>query len=173
MNLEPAFLSSLVQFLSGFAVIFLVVLWVSLILWTSRDIRRRTRDTFLRVLAIILSTILFVPGVLVYLLVRPPLTLEEEYQKNLEEEALLQTLEETLQCPGCSRKVDKDWSVCPSCHTRLKKKCVSCGKLLEINWDLCPYCETPASGYHRRQTSMENLITQSVSNQNTLTNKEE
>jgi hypothetical protein len=45
--------------------------------------------------------------------------------------------------------------------------------LLEINWDLCPYCETPAAGYHRTHTSMDDLISQSVSNQNTLTNEEE
>lgn len=173
MIIDPTFISSLVQFLSGFAVIFLVILWVSLILWTLRDIRRRTRDTFLRVLAVILSTILFVPGVLVYLLVRPPLTLEEEYQKNLEEEALLQTLEDSLQCPGCSRKVEEEWMACPSCHTRLKKKCTSCGKALELIWDICPYCETPAAGYHRSITSMDDLISQGITDHTTLTNEEE
>lgn len=173
MTPDPTFISSFIQFLSGFAVIFMVVLWVSLILWTLRDIRRRTRDSFLRVLSVLLSTLLFIPGVLVYLVVRPPLTLEEEYQKNLEEEALLQTLEESLQCPGCSRKVEPDWMACPSCHTRLKKKCVSCGKPLELNWDLCPYCETPAAGYHRSISSIDDLVSQGNTSQTTLTNEEE
>lgn len=149
--INPTMTGNLSMYLTGFSVVFLVVLWITLILWTFRDIRRRSRDNLVRVLAVLVSTLLFIPGVLIYLLLRPSMTLEEEYQKNLEEEALLQSLEEAPLCPGCSRKVEPDWSICPSCHTRLKKKCTACGKLLQLDWDLCPYCETPVAGYHRTE----------------------
>lgn len=162
MQIDPTILSNLALFLSGFGVVFLIVLWISLILWTVRDIRRRSRDNFIRVLSVLVSTLLFIPGVLVYILIRPTNTLEEEYQKNLEEEALMQTLDDVALCPGCSKKVDAAWMVCPSCHTRLKKKCVSCGKMLDINWDICPYCETPAPGFHRSNIDLDDLITKAT-----------
>ncbi|MCX8026104.1 MAG: hypothetical protein N3A60_12960, partial [Thermanaerothrix sp.] len=78
---------------------------LSLIFWTYRDIRKRTRDPRVHILATLVAAVLFLPGVLIYLILRPSRTLEEEYQRSLEEEALLQTIEETPQCPGCGRKV--------------------------------------------------------------------
>ncbi len=163
MTFDPSFLNSAVQFLTGFSIVFLVVLWISLILWTFRDIRRRSRDPLLRILAVLLSIILFIPGCLVYILLRPGQTLEEEYQRNLEEETLLQALDESPLCPGCSRKVKSDWLVCPTCRTRLNKKCTSCGKILELTWEICPYCETPAAGFHRAGgVSIDDLISQNI-----------
>ncbi len=156
--MNPTLTSNLVLFLSGFSAVFLAILWITLILWTFRDIRRRTRDPLVRILAVLVSTLLFIPGTLVYLLLRPQYTLDEEYQKNLEEEALLQTLEESNLCPGCSKKIDDAWMLCPSCHTKLKKKCSSCGKMMDLNWDICPFCEHPAPGYHRTSLEMDDLI---------------
>lgn len=173
MILDPTFMNSSIQFLTGFSIVFLVVLWISLILWTFRDIRRRSRDPLLRILAVILATILFIPGALVYVLLRPGQTLEEEYQRNLEEETLLQTLEEAPLCPGCSRKVKNDWLVCPTCRTRLNKKCVSCGRILELNWEICPYCETAATGYHRTNISIDDLVSQNIDKVDFKTNLEE
>lgn len=162
MILDPSFINSAIQFLAGFSIVFLVVLWISLILWTFRDIRRRSRDPLLRILAVILTIILFIPGALVYVLLRPGQTLEEEYQRNLEEETLLQSLEESPLCPGCSCKVKNDWLVCPTCRTQLSKKCVSCGKILELSWEICPYCETVTSGYHRSNISIDDLVSQNI-----------
>jgi RNA polymerase subunit RPABC4/transcription elongation factor Spt4 len=58
----------------------------------------------------------------------------------LEEEALLQDLEERLVCPGCKRKIQPDFIICPDCHTRLKKSCPHCRRLLHLKWNVCPYC---------------------------------
>jgi hypothetical protein len=44
---------------------------------------------------VLLSVILFIPGVLIYILLRPQRTLEEEYLLTLEEEALLRAIEES------------------------------------------------------------------------------
>jgi hypothetical protein len=146
MNLDPAVLKQITLIASGFSVAFLAALWLSLIFWAFRDIRTRTRDPFMRVLAVVVSAILFLPGILIYLIIRPAKTIEEEYQHSLEEEALLQTIEDSALCPGCSRRVNSDWLACPSCHTRLKKKCEHCGKVIDLPWNLCPYCETPVTG---------------------------
>lgn len=140
MSLDPALLNSLLLLLSGFGAAFLVALWISLIVWTYRDVRERTLDRFARILAVLLTAILNLPGLLLYLLLRPSQTLDETYQRSLEEEVLLQTLEEQPQCPGCERRVDPQWIICPSCRTRLKKPCPNCNHLLELAWDLCPYC---------------------------------
>ena len=97
--------------------------------------------------------------ILVYLILRPQRTLEEEYQRTLEEEALLQALEDLPLCPGCERRVKDDWQVCPNCHTKLKKSCNECGQLMELPWNLCPYCGTPAPGMRRdTAVSMEEAL---------------
>jgi RNA polymerase subunit RPABC4/transcription elongation factor Spt4 len=95
----------------------------------------------------------------VYLILRPQKTLEEDYQKTLEEEALLQALEDLPLCPGCERRVKDDWQVCPNCHTKLKKNCENCNKLMELPWNICPYCGTPAAGTRRGEgTSVEEAL---------------
>jgi hypothetical protein len=146
MNLDPALLKQITLFAAGFSAAFLAALWLALIFWTARDIRKRSRERFMRVLAVIVVALLFLPGVLVYLILRPQRTLEEEYQRSLEEEALLQSIEDTSLCPGCTRRVQSDWLVCPSCHLTLKKTCTHCGRVIDLPWNLCPYCTTPVPG---------------------------
>lgn len=155
MIIDPTALSNIVLVAAGFAAAFLAALWLSLLIWTYRDIRRRARDPLARVLAVLVVAVLFLPGVLIYLILRPALTLEEEYQRGLEEEALLQSIEESPLCPGCGRRVHEDWVACPNCHTRLKKPCQNCGKLMDLPWNLCPYCGTPAPGVRRDDLTEE------------------
>lgn len=158
MTFDPAFISNSFLFLSGFSIVFFIILWVSLIIWTFRDIRLRTKDRLLRILAVLVSTVLFVPGVFIYILLRPQKTLDEAYQNSLEEEALLQTLEEFSTCPGCSRQVLDAWIVCPDCHSRLKKKCPKCDHSLQLSWEICPYCEEIQPGYHQDESPQDTLL---------------
>lgn len=132
------------QLMLAFGGAFFLAIWVSLIVWTFRDVRSRSRDTFAIVLATLMVVIFGPLGVLLYFLLRPADTLAEVYGRSLEEEALLQDLEERAVCPGCRRKIEMDWLVCPDCHTILKKKCLNCGQLLHLRWDICPYCVAPA-----------------------------
>ena len=115
-------------------------LYVGLIVWTSRDIHARSRDMLAHILAVLLVAIFTLPGLLIYLLLRPHETLADEYERSLAEEALLQDLEDRRVCPGCQRRVDPDYVVCPHCHHQLRLRCVGCGRLLNPNWDVCPYC---------------------------------
>lgn len=158
MTLDPTLLSNLILVAVGFAAAFLTALWLSLLIWTYRDIRSRTRDAFARILAVLVVAVLFLPGILVYLILRPPRTLEEEFEQTLEEEALLQSIEDNALCPGCGRRVREEWVACPNCHTRLRKPCHQCGKLMELSWNLCPHCATPAPGMRRESASVEEAM---------------
>lgn len=118
----------------------LAAVWISLVVWTFRDMRSRSRDPFAQLLAAVVVAILPGAGLLVYLILRPPETLAEAYERALEEEALLQEIEERPACPGCSRTVDSRWILCPHCHTRLRKICPDCDSLMDLQWNLCPFC---------------------------------
>ena len=102
--------------------------------------------------------ILFIPGVVIYLILRPARTLEEEYQQSLEEEALLRSIEDSSLCPGCGRHTRENWIICPQCHTRLKKTCHQCGKLIELPWNLCPFCGATAPGMRRENLTIEEAL---------------
>ena len=150
MTFDPVFLSSLTLVLTAFGGAFLAALWISLVVWTYRDIRARARDPLVQTLAALLVAVLNLPGVLVYLILRPPRTLEEE--------SLLQALEDLPLCPGCERRVKEDWQICPNCHTKLKKACQNCAKFMELSWNICPYCGTPAPGMRLESSSLDDAL---------------
>ena len=122
---------------------FVAALWLALIIWTFRDMRSRSRDIFAQILAALLVAVLSLPGMVIYMMLRPKETLAEAYERSLEEEALLQGIEEVERCPGCGSRVRADYLVCPSCNTKLKKACRSCGRAINLRWGVCPYCGTP------------------------------
>ncbi len=158
MILDPEIIKNLTLYGVALAGAFLVALWVALIIWAARDIKKRSRDALARILAVIIVILLFLPGALIYLLLRPQKTLEEEFQTTLEEEALLHAIEETPVCPGCNRKVNADWIVCPDCHTRIRKTCQRCQKLMSLSWSVCPYCATPAPGMTQDNLSLDEAL---------------
>lgn len=135
-----------VQYLTAAFGAFVVALWLGLIFWTFRDIRSRTQDRMIHLLAALLAALMGPLGYVVYLILRPLQTLEDAYQRTLEEEALLAEIEEKPVCPACSTRTQPDWLVCPNCHTRLRKSCSHCGRLMELPWQVCPYCGTLAPG---------------------------
>jgi predicted PurR-regulated permease PerM len=100
MPFDPSSIGGYFQYLLGFAAAFIAALWLSIIFWTFRDIRSRSRDSFARILAILIVAMLFIPGIVIYLIIRPGRTMEEEYQRTLEEEALLKSIEEINTCPA-------------------------------------------------------------------------
>lgn len=158
MNFNPSSMSNFLLIAAAWGGAFLTALWLGLLIWTYRDIRARTQDPLIRILAVLVVAVLFLPGIVIYLILRPPQSLEEEYQYMLEEEALLQSIEEHPVCPGCARHVEDRWRICPNCHTRLKKVCHECGKLMKLSWSLCPYCGTPEPGKRREDLSVSEAV---------------
>jgi hypothetical protein len=126
--------------------IYLAAIWLTLVFWTYRDIRQRSRDPIVQMVAVLLVLVFFLPGHWIYLILRPRYTLTELYERSLEEEALLQELEDQKACPTCKRRVHDEFLICPSCRTQLKEPCRSCSKPLSYAWLACPFCglEKPA-----------------------------
>lgn len=121
-------------------IVYLAAIWLALVFWTYRDIRQRSRDPIMQIVAVLLVLLFFLPGHWIYLVVRPRHTLAELYERSLEEEALLQELEDQKACPNCRRRVRDEFLICPSCRAQLKEPCRSCGKPLSYAWLACPYC---------------------------------
>lgn len=131
------------QVLAALGGAYLIALWFVLIVWTYRDIQSRSTSVFTQLFSTLLVVLFFIPGILLYLLLRPKETIDEAFQKSLEEEYLLQDLEDLSLCPGCSRHVESEFVLCPHCQTQLRDACVGCGKLVDLKWPVCPYCAVP------------------------------
>lgn len=116
-------------------------LTIAMAIWAYKDMRSRSRDSLLPFLSALVVAILNLPGLLIHMILRPQETLAEQYQRSLEEEALLREIEGKSTCPGCSAPTQADWRLCPYCHTKLKKSCDNCQRLLDLPWTICPYCE--------------------------------
>ncbi|MDD5688915.1 MAG: zinc ribbon domain-containing protein [Caldisericia bacterium] len=147
---------------------YLILLFVvALDIWIIEDSLRRFINKLFTPIIVILVT--FVPyliayllsgspnyylllsGVLVwliYLLIRPPYTLEE--MQIIEGEQRLKDLQKKYYeyelnksgriCPVCGLPVEPDYILCPNCYKKLKEKCVQCGRLIDSTWNICPYC---------------------------------
>ncbi len=126
----------------GFLVAFLVIFWISLIIWTFRDIRSRSQDLLTQILATLLVAVFFIGGLFIYMILRPRQTLAEIYERQLEEESLLAEMTERQTCNNCHARVESDFQICPSCGQKLKRPCPKCERLLELRWTFCPYCAT-------------------------------
>lgn len=125
---------------------YVIAFWFVLIVWTFRDIEARSRNVVTQVVSTLMVVLFFVPGVLLYMILRPKETLDEAFQRSLEEEYLLQDLEELPLCPACHRYVEDDFVLCPHCHAQLREPCVACTRLVDLKWPLCPYCATVQHG---------------------------
>jgi hypothetical protein len=120
-----------------------VAFWLGCVHWTHRDAKRRIDDALLVWTATLLG-LLPVAGPLVYLLFRPPETLEDARGRQIELHALETRLERReLECPVCRAAVEAAFLVCPVCTTHLKEPCRACKAPLEPLWQACPYCATP------------------------------
>jgi hypothetical protein len=157
-GIESSGLSLVVDLL----ILFVAVLYLSLIYWTYADARRRILDPMLVGCATAASLFPFV-GTIVYMILRPPEYLEDVRERELEmqaAEARLHEFDYSL-CPHCDYRIERDFVRCPSCLRKLKERCVSCSRPLDQAWTICPYCETEVSSpalarrARRRRTAAE------------------
>jgi hypothetical protein len=128
-------------------ILFVVVLYLSLIYWTYTDARRRILDPMLIGCATAASLFPFV-GTMVYMILRPPEYLDDVRERELEmqaAEARLHHLDQTL-CPHCDYRIERDFIRCPSCLRKLKERCANCSRPLDQAWTICPYCEADVPG---------------------------
>lgn len=119
---------------------YIATLWIAMVFWTARDIHQRSRSSSVQLGSALLVLAFFLPGLWLYLILRPRLTLAARYERSLEAEAVLMELADRANCPECSRRVADDFLVCPSCTAKLKEPCVECARPLNFAWIACPGC---------------------------------
>ena len=125
------------------ALLFVIVFYLSVVVWVFKDARRRIDDRVLVVTATALPVVLPFIGAFVYMLFRPPEYLEDVRERELEIKAMERRLGgRDLHCPVCRAAVKESFLVCPVCTTKLKQACETCKQPLEPLWQVCPYCET-------------------------------
>ena len=94
----------------------------------------------MQVFSTLIVVLFFIPGVIIYMLLRPRETLDERQQRWIEEEYLAQELDEISICPSCNHAVRDEWIFCPNCRFQLRRACQTCGRLVETNWEVCAFC---------------------------------
>lgn len=122
---------------------YLGALWLAALIWTIRDVRDRSDDPVTQIVAFLIVFIFNLPGWVLYQVVRPPMTLADIYERQLEEEALRRELDDALVCPNCAREIADEYVACPHCTTALKHPCSECERAISFAWLACPWCATP------------------------------
>ena len=136
-------------FLAIVVVLFLAFFWIALAFWAYRDARRRSDSVWLAVFALAVNVLPYL-GLLLYVVLRPPRTMDEERALLLEEQALTEGPAEVISrpCPTCGREIELDFVICPYCRTQFARRCRACQRWLRLGWRVCPYCaeEVAAQG---------------------------
>lgn len=122
---------------------YFLIMWLSSIAWVYRDVRQRTDDMATQIVAIAIAVVFPIAGLPVYLVLRPRETLQDSYDRQLEENVILTELHNQNVCSNCRRPAQPDFVVCAHCATALKQACQQCGRLLHVQWRHCPYCAAP------------------------------
>ena len=135
-----ATIARVLQVFAALAGAYILALWFALAVWTYRDITSRTTNAVVQVFSTLLVVLFFAPGAVIYLILRPRETLDETFQRSIEEEYLVQDLEEFPLCPSCRRAVRDDFVYCPYCHVELRRACSLCRRVIDLRWEICPYC---------------------------------
>lgn len=68
---------------------YLILLWIALIIWVTKDIISRTNNIPFQIFSILLVVVLNVFGVILYAAIRPSKTLIDKFFEDLEYEALV------------------------------------------------------------------------------------
>ncbi len=103
-----------------------------------------------QVLAVSLVLLLPFAGIPLHLILRPPQTLAERYERELEQEYLRRDIEEKYVCPECQRPIEPDFILGPHCQTELRRHCDACHRVIDLTWSICPYCGTDGAHASRQ-----------------------
>lgn len=120
--------------------VFYFVFRLALVFWVVRDSQRRGAMSWFWGVAVLLFGEL---AWAVYMVVRPPETLDDVHERELEiaaREAELDRVGAT--CPNCFKPIEPDFLICPTCMKKLKKECSNCGRPVKTTWTVCPYCKS-------------------------------
>ena len=79
--MDEALIARIFQLFLALAGAYLLALWFALVVWTYRDITSRSTNAFTQIFSTLVVVLFFVPGALIYLILRPRETLDEAFQR--------------------------------------------------------------------------------------------
>lgn len=137
------------KFAFTLVIVFIALLYILSIIWTVRDAYLRGTNP------LIWGLIALIPflGCMVYAMMRPPLYASDREEQNI---GLLLQQRELMaygECPRCGYPTEREYVLCPNCHTRLKNQCPNCMHTLEPEWTVCPYCATKVARKPRQEAA--------------------
>lgn len=86
------------------AIAYLGLLWLSIIIWVTRDSIHRSHSLLFQTFAILINILIPILGVLLYLIIRPGQTLFERYYQEMEKRLIEKAIEEEKEHKGPSSK---------------------------------------------------------------------
>ena len=142
MSSITPYITDLNTTLIGYIILFpIFFLWIYWIIFTTVDIVRKTDNIIIEFFCIILVAFLWPLWWLIYLAIRPKLTLEEKAIQ----EALLANFQE---CLNCWQQNPLNYRYCINCWSELKTVCKECKKEYYKGYSYCPYCSAPNIDIH-------------------------
>lgn len=145
--------------------------WIVVLYWVWLDSGERTTKKSVRIAYLILVALLFVVGLIIYMLIRPSQTIQEIYWADLERRYLKYETAELGDCPKCGTQLFPGFTYCPNCRYVLKVKCSQCGVEMDKQYRYCPSC-----GNRMREKSQvvnEELPTKEVMEEQIQASKQE
>lgn len=126
--------------ISRYLGISLLVFWVVVVWWVWSDARERSSNVFFAIFSALLVLILNILGLVIYLIIRPKTTADEDYWSELERRYLKYETADLEDCPNCGLQLQPGFVFCPECKEEVKIKCPSCEVLIDKNWKNCAFC---------------------------------
>lgn len=120
-----------------FVGILVLTTYLGIIFWVTRDVTTRTKNLLGIFAAILLSVVFYIPGLLLYLLMRPLSTLDENNSLQL-----LSSVQDAnlISCTDCHHTIRLDHDHCPYCGVKQNLTCPECKNRLHPEWQYCTHC---------------------------------
>lgn len=135
-------LTTIVSYTGRSLLLMIVVLWIFVTLWVWTDSGERTQNKFFRIIVTLFVVPFNIPGLLIYMMIRPPLTIDEMYWAELERRYLMYQTIDLDDCPKCGEGLMPGFNNCPACGLEIKTECSGCGVSVHKDYKFCPFCGT-------------------------------
>ena len=135
---------------SFIVVLLFVIFWLVIVGWVWIDSSERTSRKELKVLYMFLAIVLNIPGLIIYLIIRPSETIEEIYWADLERRYLKYETSELGDCSKCGHQLYPGYVFCTNCGYEIKIRCPKCNILVNKEHKFCEFC-----GFQLRDRAVE------------------
>jgi len=134
------------------------ILWGFTVLWVWSDSSERTSSLLFRVSVTLFVLPFNIPGLIIYYLIRPPLTIEEVYWSELERRYLVYETADLNDCPRCDEALMPGFNNCPNCGYVVKVKCNGCDVMINREHKYCQFC----GERNRQRAAVKEVLTTEV-----------